>query len=75
MAISFSGASHAYRGTSDINFFLNDANALTVTIDTERLHIRSVGANEEDINNYATLFGDPESCADMLQERLKPGKV
>ncbi len=53
-------STHMYRGSSEVNFFLNDREELTVTIDTERLHIRSVEATEEDYNSYSALFGDPE---------------
>jgi RimJ/RimL family protein N-acetyltransferase len=44
---------------SEVNFFINDQDQLSVTIDTERLHIRSVEAKEEDYASYAALFGDP----------------
>ena len=46
---------HTYRGNSEINFFANDG--LSVTIDTNRLHIRSVEATEADYDRYAALFG------------------
>ncbi len=49
---------HTYYGSSEVNFFLNDHNALTVTIDTNRLHIRSVEPSEEDYSSYVALFGD-----------------
>lgn len=51
---------HVYHGNSEINFFTNDQNALAVTIDTERLHIKSVEPTESNYNNYAALFGDQE---------------
>jgi hypothetical protein len=37
---------------------LDDKNALRATIDTDRLHIRSVEATEADCDRYAALFGD-----------------
>lgn len=54
-------SSHTYRGDyGEVNFFKSENNGLTVTIDTKRLHIRSVEASEEDINNYGQLFGDQD---------------
>lgn len=47
-------------GSSKVNFFLDEHEALTVTIDTDRLHIRSVEASEKDYSSYAALFGDKE---------------
>lgn len=49
---------HTYRGNSEINFFSDDQDGLSVTIDTDRLHIRSVEATEADYDRYAALFGD-----------------
>lgn len=53
-------STHTYRGSSEVNFFLNNRYELTATIDTERLHIRSVEASEKDYSSYAALFGDEE---------------
>ncbi len=53
-------STHTYRGSSEVNFFLNDDDALTVTIDTDRLHMRSVEASEEDCSFYTNLFGDQD---------------
>jgi len=53
-------STHTYRGSAEVNFFIDEHKALAVTIDTERLHIRSVEPSEEDFNSYATLFGDQE---------------
>ena len=53
-------STHTYHGSSEINFFLNEHDALTVTIDTERLHIRSAEASEKDYGLYAALFGDQD---------------
>jgi len=53
-------STHTYHGSSEVNFFLNEDHALTVTIDTDRLHIRSVQASEEDYGSYAALFGDQD---------------
>jgi RimJ/RimL family protein N-acetyltransferase len=49
---------HTYLGNPEINFISHDNGALTVTIDTKRLRLRSV--EEEDLNAYASLFGDRE---------------
>lgn len=53
-------STHTYHGSSEVNFFLNDREELTVTIDTDRLHIRSVEASEKDYSSYAALFGDED---------------
>ena len=50
---------HAYRGYSEVCFTLDDCQGLTVTIDTERLHLRSVEATEDYYAAYFSLFGDP----------------
>jgi RimJ/RimL family protein N-acetyltransferase len=55
---SISNTTHTYMGDSEINFFSDDLDGLSVTIDTERLHIRSVEATEADYNHYAALFGN-----------------
>lgn len=47
-----------HHGNPKVNFFLDEHEALTVTIDTARLHIRSVEASEKDYSSYAALFGD-----------------
>lgn len=49
---------HTYYGNSQINFFSDDNEGLSVTIDTDRLHIRSVQATEAEYDRYALLFGD-----------------
>jgi len=53
-------STHTYRGVSEVNFFTDDENGLQVTIDTERIHMRSIEDTPADCDNYATLFGDPE---------------
>jgi ribosomal-protein-alanine N-acetyltransferase len=58
--ISHPSYTHTYQNNSEINFFVNEQNALSVTIDTDRLHIRSVAASEEEVASYASLFGDQE---------------
>jgi len=45
---------HSYHGNSTINFVQSDQGALHVTIETERLLIRSVEAS--DIDSYVELF-------------------
>lgn len=62
MAISKSVTDgHTYNGQwSEINFSIDDQGALEVTIDTERLHIRSVRAMKSDYDAYAALYGDPD---------------
>ena len=49
---------HTYHANSEVNFFLNEREELTVTIDTDRLHIRSVEAS--DCSSYAALFSDED---------------
>jgi len=51
---------HTYHGEAEINFFSDDQEGLSVTIDTERCHIRSVEAKEEEYDRYAALFGSKE---------------
>lgn len=51
-------STHTYRESTEVNFFLNESDELSVTIDTDRLHLRSVDASEEDYSSYAALFGD-----------------
>lgn len=63
-------STHTYYGNSEVNFFLNDDDALTVTIDTERLHIRSVEASEKDYGCYAALFGDQD-----VMQRYATGQI
>jgi RimJ/RimL family protein N-acetyltransferase len=61
MTFSTKGVSetHTYNGYySEINFFTDEKDALAVTIDTARLHTRSVESSENDLNAYAALFGD-----------------
>jgi [ribosomal protein S5]-alanine N-acetyltransferase len=49
---------HTYQGSSEISFFLDEQEQLTVTLDTDNLHIRSV--EEGDLDSYAALFGDKD---------------
>lgn len=51
---------HTYYGNSTINFFPNVNEGLSVTIDTNRLHIRSVEATKLEYDRYALLFGDTD---------------
>ncbi len=53
-------STHNYHGNSDINFCLDEQDGLSVTIDTERLHLRSVLATEQEYDSYAALFGDED---------------
>lgn len=48
---------------SDIHFELNDKHELSVTIDTERLHIRSVEPTKAEYSVYSQLCGDPDVMA------------
>ncbi len=59
---------HTYLGDSEINFF-SDEQGLSVTIDTERLHIRSVQA-EADCDRYAGLF-----CDQKVMEKFGNGQT
>lgn len=56
---------------ADIYFRIDQTNSLRVTIDTDRLRMRSVEAKEEDYRNYAGLFGDPEVMAKYSNGRPK----
>jgi RimJ/RimL family protein N-acetyltransferase len=58
---SIHSSTHTYRGDFEVNFFFEEDQGLTVTIDTDHLHLRSVTASEKDLSSYTTLFGDPES--------------
>ena len=60
MPFQTSGVSstHTYSGNSEINFFLNDEDGLTVTIETERLYIKSVTDSKQDLDSYVSLYGD-----------------
>jgi RimJ/RimL family protein N-acetyltransferase len=58
LAIKSVSTTQIYRGSSEINFFSDDNSGLSVTIDTERLHIRSVQSTDEEYDRYAHLFGD-----------------
>lgn len=60
MSSSFALVSSArtYRGNSEISFYSDDQSGLFVTIDTKRLHIRSIQPTETEYGNYASLFGD-----------------
>jgi len=61
MSLSVTASStHTYRGNSEINFFSDDRTGLSVTIDTDRLHIRSVEATEDEYDRYAALFGSKD---------------
>jgi ribosomal-protein-alanine N-acetyltransferase len=62
---------HTYHGSSEVNFFLNEHDALTVTIDTDRLHIRSVEASEENYVSYAALFGDQDVMSKFATGQTK----
>lgn len=53
-------STHTYNGFSEIKFNVDKEKRLTVTIDTERLHIRSITSSEEDLGYYTSLFGDPD---------------
>lgn len=50
----------AARVRSEVYFEWNDKNELSVTIDTERLHIRSVQSTENEYGNYAGMYGDAD---------------
>jgi RimJ/RimL family protein N-acetyltransferase len=74
-------SSHIYVENSAIRFFPSDQDGLSVTIDTERLHIRSVEATENDYESYAALFGSKDvmekfatgqtTTREKIKERIK----
>lgn len=49
---------HTYRGSSEINLRWNARNELSVTIETARLHMRSIEPTEIDHMRYVALFGN-----------------
>ncbi len=53
-------STHTYRGISEINLFSDARAGLSVTIDTDRLHIRPVEATEEEYDRYGALFGNKD---------------
>lgn len=55
--ISRDAVTHVYEGEAKISF-TSDEFGLTVTIDTQRLHIESTKASIEAYDRYAQLFGD-----------------
>ena len=57
-SITTSSHTHTYRGAAEITFSVNNEGALSVTIDTQRLHIRSI--TELDAAAYFDLFRDQE---------------
>ena len=50
---------HTYRGNSEITF-MTDETGLSVTIDTPRLHMRTVQDTEAEYDRYGDLFGSQE---------------
>ena len=72
--------SHTYEGVSNINFYKTKDNGLFVTIDTKKLHIRSVESTEKYYDYYTSLHGDKEvvekfftgeiSTRKKIQERI-----
>lgn len=67
-------STYTYRGNAEVNFFLNENKALTVTIDTDRLHIRSVESSEEDYGAYTSLFGDQDVMSKFATGQTKTRK-
>ena len=57
-------STHTYRGgNAQVDFFIDDAEALSVAIDTEKVHMRSV--QPSDVDAYASLFGDADVVKKM----------
>lgn len=54
--------------------FTNHEGALSIAIETERLHIKSVQANEFYYKHYSLLFGDPEVMAKYGDGKIKSEK-
>src|ERR1700722_8586306 len=50
---------HTYCGYAEVCFTLDDLKGLFVTIDTDRLHLRSIEPTEDYYDAYFSLFGDP----------------
>ncbi len=57
-------------GSSEVKFSRDANGALHVTIDTKRLHLRSVKASEKDYKFHENLFSDPE-----VMEKFGPGQA
>lgn len=71
MLATATSSTHTYRSaSSEINFFSDDQEGLSVTIDTARLHIRSVESKEVEYNNYTALFGDK-----TVMEKFADGEI
>lgn len=65
-------STHTYTGpSSEINFFLDDENALTVTINTPRLSITSVVPSEWE-SYYIHLYNDPEVMKKLADGQTRP---
>lgn len=66
-------STHTYRGSNcEINFFLDDDSELSVTIDTGRLHLRSVKPSTKDSGLYELLFGDAVVMSKYGTGRTEP---
>lgn len=51
---------HTYQGTSTISFTKNVRDGLSVKIETQRLLILSTKTTKEEVDQVASVFGDPE---------------
>lgn len=49
-----------YHKNAEIHFSTNSQGSLFVTIDTKRLHIRSIESTQEDVDRITSLLGDAE---------------
>ena len=64
-------STHTYRGDAEINFFSDDQDGLSVTIDTDRLHLRSVEPTEDEYDRYAALFGSKDVMGKFAMGQTK----
>jgi len=60
---------HTYHGNTEITFSVNNDGALSVTIDTKRLQIRSI--SEQDTAAYFALFRDQEVMQQYASGQIK----
>lgn len=63
-------STYTYRDSSIVNFYLDENEALSVTVDTENLHMRSTMV--EDCDSYVKLFGDPDVMSKFATGETRP---
>ena len=71
LAVKSVSSAHIYSGNAEVKFFPNDEKGLSVTIDTKRLHIRSIFPSEEEYERLSALYGDPIVMQKLLNGETK----